>query len=420
VTAGQRRGAIRFSSCKHNAFHPSNSTFVDARLRFWSTAVVVSSIASTVDLSRAAQIVVRDFQAAPCAVVAAAYRVNGQFIYGAGAFGSLWTDDKAPEATIHTPFDLASVTKPITALTLARLVCQGVMAREVRLADVLPSLEHSASARVTLDLLSAHRAGLDAHGGLYAPIVQGAETIDRARALEQAANMRHTPCPDELPPEGFVPVYSDLGYLLLGAALETRSNLPLDDLMQREVFGPLGLSIGSARRWRRRDASFDGRVAPTEIVPFRGGVVRGAVHDENAWAFAKDAVAGHAGLFGTALDVTHLGVAMLDVLAGRRSEWLGSKDIQPLVRIRPGGSLLAGFDARSGAAPSSGKYLGSRTFGHLGFTGTSIWIDPDAEFVGVLLTNRVYPTRTSLAIRHARPVAYDAMFEIMTTAGDRS
>jgi len=373
----------------------------------------VHSLPSTVDLTRAAHIVARDFRAAPCAVVAAARRVNDQFVFGVGASGSLCSEENAAEATIDTPFDLASLTKPITALTMARLVRQGVLARTQALHDVLPALSATASARVSLDLLAAHRAGLDAHGALYAPLVSGATAIDREQALLQAANMRHCSCPDELPHDGFVPVYSDLGYLLLGAALEARSDTLLDELMVQQVCVPLGLGIGSARLSRRNDPTFDSRVAPTEFVPFRGGLVRGEVHDENAWAFAKDGAAGHAGLFGTAMDVARLGVAVLDALAGRCSSWLGPEDIEPLIRVRPGGSLLAGFDAKSGDAPSSGSRLGSRSFGHLGFTGTSIWIDPDVEFVGVLLSNRVFPNRTSLAIRQARPVAYDMMFEIM-------
>ena len=106
-------------------------------------------------------------------------------------------------------------------------------------------------------------------------------------------------------------------------------------------------------------------------------------------------------------------MAVLDTLAERRSDWLEPKDLEPLLRPRSGGSLLAGFDARSGDAPSSGSRLGPRTFGHLGFTGTSIWIDPDVEFVGVLLSNRVFPTRTSRAIRQARPVVYDLMFDLL-------
>lgn len=370
------------------------------------------------DLSRAAKLVVEDYQAAPCAVVAAAWRVHGEFVFGAGAFGSLWPDEDAPTATIDTIFDLASLTKPVTALTLARLHRQGWVSRDARLGDVVPWLSKTASARVSLDLLSAHRAGLDAHGALYTPLVQGADSIDVVAAYELAANMRHTPCPDEPPPEGFVPVYSDLGYLLLGHAIEVAMRSTLDALMLHEVAQKLGLAgLGTAQMHRHWHA-FDHLVAPTEIVPFRGGLVRGAVHDENAWALAKDTVAGHAGLFGSALNVVGIGVGVLDALADRCPEWLGSKDMEPLVRERPGGSLRAGFDGRSGDNPSSGSRLGPRTFGHLGFTGTSIWIDPDAEFVGVLLSNRVYPTRTNLAIRRARPAAYDAMFDIMTTSSD--
>lgn len=373
------------------------------------------SLSPLVDLTRAAKVVVEDYQAAPCAVVAAGWRKGDQVIHGAGVCGALFTEPDAPSATIDTPFDLASVTKPITALTLARLVRRGLLSRNESIAEVLPALSSTASARISLDLLAAHRGGLDAHGGLYTPLVHGAESIDREDALVRAADMRHTPCPDKLPADGFTPVYSDLGYLLLGAALEARSGLALDDLMVREVLEPLGLGMGSARLLRGRDPSFDECVAPTEFVPFRGGLVRGVVHDENAWALARDGVAGHAGLFGTALDVVRLGLAVLDALAGRCPAWLGPDDIEPLVRVRPGGSLLAGFDARSGDAPSSGSRFGPRSFGHLGFTGTSIWIDPDAEFVGVLLSNRVFPTRTSLAIRQARPVAYDMIVEIMST-----
>jgi CubicO group peptidase (beta-lactamase class C family) len=158
---------------------------------------------------------------------------------------------------------------------------------------------------------------------------------------------------------------------------------------------------------------FDERVAPTEVVAWRGGVVRGAVHDENAWALAGDATAGHAGLFGEARDVVALGVALLDVLADRRPAFLKPDDLGPLLRARPGGSLLAGFDRKSGPTPSAGTRFGPRTFGHLGFTGTSVWIDPDAELCGVLLTNRVHPTREHVAIRTARPAVYDALADAM-------
>lgn len=349
---------------------------------------------------------------APCAVVAAAIRQGGIFRVGAGVAGRLTWDEAAPRATLDTPFDLASVTKPLTALTFARLTLAGRVARGDHLGEILPALGSTRSARVPLDLLSAHRAGLEAHRPLYAPLLTGAP-VDASEALTEAANARRADCDGDPPEEGFAPVYSDLGYLLLGAALEARGDDELDRVVAREVLQPLGLDLGSARARRAVDAGFEERVAPTEVVPFRGGLVRGVVHDENAWALAGDGSTGHAGLFGDARSVLRLGVAILETLAGERRGWLRPEDLEPLLRTRPGGSHLAGFDRQSGDAPSSGRLFGPRTFGHLGFTGTSLWIDPDRELVGVLLTNRVHPSRESLAIRQARPVAYDAMARAM-------
>ena len=364
-----------------------------------------------IDLTAAAALVVEAFEAAPCAVVAAAVRRDGAWRFGAGAAGRLWRDGAAPPASAATIFDLASVTKPVTALALARLDRAGALGRGEALADALPALASTRSARAPLDLLSAHRAGLAAHRDLFAPLLEG-RAVDPAATLVTSADARRDECAGDPPAEGFAPLYSDLGYLLLGAAIAARGGDDLDRVLDREVLAPLGLGLGSARALRAR-GGFDDRVAPTELAPFRGGVVRGAVHDENAWAVSGDAASGHAGLFGDARSVAMLGAAIVDALAGRRDAWLSPEELAPLVRARPGGSLLAGFDRRSGDAPSSGRRFGPSTFGHLGFTGTSLWIDPDAELVGVLLTNRVHPTRDHLAIRRARPAAYDAIAEAM-------
>jgi len=369
------------------------------------------------DLGEIARRVVEQHQAAPSACVAAAIRHEGAWHLGIGAFGRLGPKTAGNEGvTPATPYDLASLTKPVTALTLARLERAGSIRRALPLGQVLPELATSRSARVPLDLLAAHRGGLDAHRPLYAPLESGTP-VDPAAALATAADARRAECAGDPPPEGFPPVYSDLGYLLLGAALARcagRASPDVEVEMEREVLLPLGLSLGSARSWRARDPGFDARVAPTEDVAWRGGVVRGAVHDENAWAITGSGAAGHAGLFGDALDVARLGAAILDALAGRRPDWLTPEDMAPLVRPRPGGSHLAGFDSKSGEAPTCGRLFGPRTFGHLGFTGTSLWMDPDAELVGVLLTNRVHPTRAWVAgIRSARPATYDAIAEAM-------
>lgn len=373
--------------------------------------VSVGAPSRSVDLGRVAALVVDGHGAAPCAVVA------GQLgsVRGRGAHGRL-ARGAARAVEDRTPFDLASVTKPVVALTMARLFARGLLSLDEPLAAFLPWLDGTPSATVPLELFASHRAGLEAHIKLYAPQLEGGE-VDLRRAARVAAGSRRADCGGSPPAEGFPPVYSDMGYLLVGLALETRAGLPLDALVQREVTGPLGLDdrMGSARQLRARDASFDARVAPTEDVDFRGGVVTGAVHDENAFALSGDALSGHAGLFGDAEAVLELALAVVGALDAR-SSWLGPEAVAPLVRPRPGGSLRMGFDSRTEQTPSSGARLGPRTFGHLGFTGTSVWIDPDAEFAGVLLTNRVHPTREHLAIRAARPAAYDAMFDDLSRA----
>ena len=377
----------------------------------FSDAREPASVDEGIDLGAAARLVVQTYGASPGAVVGAAVRRCGVWIHGSGKAGLLSLALPARAVSIATRFDLASVTKPVTALTLARLDRAGVLGRDELLGDVLPRLAATRSARVPLDLLSAHRAGLEAHLELFAPLRLG-RPIDRAAALVTCANARREGCDGDPPREGFPPVYSDLGYLLLGAAIAARGAADLDEVLDREVNLPLTLDLGSARALRDR-WGFTLDVAPTEIVAFRGGIVDGVVHDENAWAMSGDAASGHAGLFGDVRSVVALGVAIVDALAGRRADWLSPDDLEPLLRGRPGGSLLAGFDRRSGDAPASGRLFGPRTFGHLGFTGTSLWIDPDASLVGALLTNRVHPTRDHLAIRRARPAAYDAIAEAM-------
>lgn len=321
-----------------------------------------------------------------------------------GAAGAL------PEgpASAETIFDLASVSKPVVACTAARLVSRGELALSTPLGQLLPLARGTRSGDVPLELFLAHRAGLEAHQPLFAPMFAG-RAISRERALRSAANARRPDCDGTPPPAGFAPVYSDMGYALVGAAIEAVSGLPLDECVEREVCEPLGLALGSARRLRQRWADFDQRVAPTEVVRARGGVVRGIVHDENAWALSGHGSSGHAGSFGRIADVLGFGQALLLAYAGQ-SRWLSREALWPLVMPRAGGSLRAGFDGKSETGSSAGAQCGPEAFGHLGFTGTSLWCDPAAGIAAALLTNRVHPTRDNPRIRAARPAVHDALF----------
>lgn len=269
-------------------------------------------------------------------------------------------------------FDLASLTKPMTALAVAR---SGI-GLDATLGAVVPELVSSLSANATLEALLSHRAGLRPHVPLYLPLVDGG-LVDSGEALRIAANSRRDECQGDPGRLGFPAAYSDLGYILAGVALARhQAEIDAGRCIEGLVVRPLGLarSLGTARSLEEEGIRLRERAAPTEDVPWRGGVVCGRVHDENAWALTGDGGSGHAGMFGTASSLLELGIAVLDGIAGRGP--LLDAGIAELVRERPGGTLRAGFDGKSERGSSAGEEFGARTFGHLGFTGTSLSMIP--------------------------------------------
>jgi CubicO group peptidase (beta-lactamase class C family) len=301
---------------------------------------------------------------------------------------------------VDTFFDLASVTKPMTAVAFA----DAGIPRHTALAELVPQARGTASEHAPLELLLAHRAGLEGHVPLYLPLVTG-QPFDRAEALRTAANLRRGDAQGALPEEGFAPVYSDLGFALVGQALAAArgaadAGAAIDELVVKRL--GLGHELGTARDLAARGIDLPARAAPTEDVPFRGGVIRGVVHDENAWALTGDGGSGHAGMFGTVRSVLRFGMDVLEREA----------DLGWLLRERPGGTMRAGFDGKSESGSSAGALASMRTYGHLGFTGTSLWIDPEADAVVVLLSNRVHPTRNNARLRELRPAAHDALFAL--------
>ncbi len=365
------------------------------------------------DLDTLLRRIILELGVAPAATAAVAQWDGRCWTHAIGSAGSV---HGAP-TSVDTPFDLASVTKPAFALTCARLIEDGRLGWETPLADCLPELRSTAAGVASIAALLSHRAGLRAHVELFEPLRSRAP-FDRARALTRAATARRPGLESSSAP---LPLYSDLGYLLVGEAVARVSGQPLDALFEEWLSKPLGLELGSSRLWRRRDSTFTANAAPTEVVPWRGGPLCGVVHDDNAWAFSGYGASGHAGLFGTAKAVLGLGTAMLDSLRGEGL--LRPETARELVRPRPGGSLRLGFDSKSEAGSMAGTVAGMNTFGHLGFTGTSLWCDPDAETVTVLLTNRVCPTQHNRRIRVARPLVHDALFGFarrMTRSGQRN
>ncbi|MEI9951081.1 MAG: serine hydrolase domain-containing protein [Pseudomonadota bacterium] len=344
---------------------------------------------------------------APAAVVATGWAGAVGFEFAEGAAFR----DESRGSDTRAFFDLASITKSFVAVTVARLVQRGRLAFDTPLRDLLPEARGSATGSASILLLLSHRAGLAAHRSLFAPLLAGLP-FDQAAAIRETVHGRRSECTGPAPAGGHPPVYSDLGFALLGLAIERLEQLGLDQIVDREVCAPLGLEVGSARVLRARNPDFATRCMPTETVPFRGGEVHGIVHDENAWALSGHGLSGHAGLFGTALSVARFGAALLDAKSGRSPNWLDPKSLAPLLEERSGGTLRAGFDGKSADESSAGTLAGRRSFGHLGFTGTSFWCDPDAGRVLVLLSNRVCPTRNNPRIRAARPAVNDALYAV--------
>ena len=356
-----------------------------------------------------------DAGVAPCGVVAWARRVERGWRVAIGAAGT--ADDAI--------FDLASLTKPLTAIAAMRLVAAGALRRETTISALLPALGGRPAAHARLEDLLAHRAGLPPWGAIYRRDPFAEARPDAHAALEIAS--RSLPPNEPLAPLetllqragsrlepsaiglAAAPTYSDLGYVLAGAMVARVAGSLVGE-------GWESISAAtSAARWRARDVAFAERVQPTELVEWRGGEVRGEVHDENALAIERaGGEPGHAGAFGTALDVVLAAARFVDALRGSspRDALLPPDLAEEMIAPRAIGSHRLGWDGVTAGASSSGTRFGARAFGHLGFTGTSVWADPDAQAIAVLLTNRTHPSRQNQRIRAARPRVHDALWAI--------
>jgi CubicO group peptidase (beta-lactamase class C family) len=252
---------------------------------------------------------------------------------------------------------------------------------------------------VTVRHLLTHSSGLAATAPLYQEIQGRTSYRERIEAMDLTY------------PPGSRSVYSDLGIILLGEILEQASGRPFEDLVRERVLDPLGMRDTMFRP----PAELRSQSAPTELDPWRGRMVQGEVHDENA--FALGGVAPHAGLFATASDLARFAQMMLNggTLDGHH---IVSRETIDLFTRRagiPDSDRALGWDTKSAEGSSAGTLFSPRSFGHTGFTGTSIWIDPERQLYVILLTNRVYPTRENNLIREARPAVADAVVRALTS-----
>jgi serine-type D-Ala-D-Ala carboxypeptidase len=330
----------------------------------------------------------------PAASVAVTH--NGNLV-ALRAFGRFTYESQSPEATAATVFDLASITKVLATTSMAMILYQrGLLDLDLPVVAAVAEFggEDPRRDAVTMRMLLAHSSGLPAYEKLFLRAKNKNELLSAAFATPLTAN------------PGARTEYSDIGFIILGIALERIAEESLDRFCQHEVFGPLAMThtaFNPPSAWRTS-------IAPTaDDQSFRHRVIQGEVQDENASVMGG--VAGHAGVFANAEDVAIFAHAML---SGGRSI-LRPETLALFTRRESsprGTSLALGWDTPS--APSqSGKYFSAHSFGHLGYTGTSLWIDPERQLSITLLTNRTWPDCSNQAIKQLRPTFHDAVVKAL-------
>jgi CubicO group peptidase (beta-lactamase class C family) len=312
-------------------------------------------------------------------------------------FGRFTYEADSPEVTRETGWDLASLTKPIATTSMAMLLYErGKLSLDTRIVEWLPEFADGADPRreaVTVRMLLAHSSGLPSHRKLYLEAAGREEIVATAmRVPLEASPMERAE-------------YSDIGFILLGELLERVAGEQLDEFCGRELFSSFMFNFRFVRQ-----PTLILNVPPTVVdATYRGRVVQGEVNDENASAMGG--VAGHAGLFGDVLSISRFARCMLrggtPVFRPETVRLFTRRETNP-----QGSSRALGWDTPS--VPSqSGTLFSAKSFGHLGYTGTSLWCDPERGFSVTLLTNRTWPDASNQAIKEVRPKVHDAVVKAL-------
>jgi len=320
------------------------------------------------------------------------------------AFGSRDIFTQLP-MTAATIFDLASLTKPLaTTLAIMVLVQQAKVGLDQDLGEVLPAFKGDPKAFIKIKHLLYHNSGLADYRAFY-------KTIESHPLDKRKSALRNLLVKEPLVhPVGSQVVYSDIGFMILEWLIEEIGGKPLDRFVSEKIYTPLGLS-GLFFIDLKADRP-PGVYAATEQCPWRRRVLAGQVHDENAYAVGG--IQGHAGLFGTAADVHGLLSHLLAAYHGKPAIRLFRPDMVKLFfRRLPHSDKALGFDAPSSCGSSSGKFFSFQSVGHLGFTGTSFWMDLERSLIVVLLTNRVHPKRANETIKVFRPKLHDEIMQCL-------
>ena len=324
---------------------------------------------------------------------------GGALIY-LKSFGTYSYDLPSREIRDTTLFDLASLTKVIATTSAAmKLYDEGRLHLDEPVGTYLPQFREGKKALITPRHLLTHRSGFPPFRRFFLFCTDSSEAIDSIFATPLVAH------------PGDSTIYSDLGMITMGKVVEVITGKSLADFLAEEFYEPLGM-------WNTMfhpPQDMIHRIAPTEVdTLWRKRLVRGTVHDENASLLGG--VSGHAGLFSTASDLSVYMQMLLNggLYAGRR--YLQASTVEEFTGRRMPGQRYLGWDFRSPRGSSSGTMFSPASFGHTGFTGTSIWVDPERELFVIFLTNRVHPTRANSKIYAFRPALHDALLRALEPA----
>jgi CubicO group peptidase (beta-lactamase class C family) len=299
--------------------------------------------------------------------------------------GALGYRRSSPAVDDHTWYDLASLTKSLATATAAlRMTYRQKLDPDRLLSDFFPGIRVS---RARVRHLLSHSSGLSAYVPFFKSCATGEDVIRRIISIEAEY------------PTGTKSVYSDLGFMLLGRVLEMVAGLPFRDLIQSEVLEPLGDASIQFGPLPKTGAL---KIAPTELDFGLHDFATGTVHDENARLFGGSA--GHAGLFATLPTVAQFAERLLRIARGQADPFLPGDLFKTWTRRQPwlpNSSWGLGWDTPTPES-SAGPALSQNSFGHTGFTGTSLWIDPDRDIYICILSNRVHPSRRTEGIKDAR------------------
>lgn len=296
-------------------------------------------------------------------------------------------------------YDIASLTKPVaTAAATMMLIDRGIFSLQTPVSDYFAEFSEGARAEITIEHLLSHTSGLPA----FRAYVDELKTRD---AILQA--IRREPLINE---PGGEKLYSDLGFILLAEIISEETGRSIDSFLNRELYYPMGMST-TVYRPERRGRFMMRRIPPTEFdAVYRNRIVQGEVHDERAYYMGG--IAGHAGLFSSGADLGRFAQMLLWNGKYSGQQFIEPATIAEFTARRPEGYAL-GFDLKSPEGfTTAGQLASDATYGHLGFTGSSIWIDPERNLAVIILTNRTYPQRGSSAgINQVRNNVMDAVFE---------